>query len=183
MFTIYKITNEATGRTYIGMTEKTLPHRFIQHKRMLERGTHTNDRLQADHSAGRCALTIKAVARKKTKSAAMLKELEFINNEPKPYNIRTGNPGDFIGRMTSPRTARPYVYAEIIALRGKANSETLMNRFGFGKSMISMIQNGHRTAPAPETSFADVFCDVETKVDAINTGSMKAFYQATQVGV
>ena len=183
MFTIYRITNQANGRTYVGMTEKPLAHRFIQHKRMLDRGTHTNDRLQADYSTGRCQLAIEALARRKTKTAAMLKELEFINNEPKPYNIRTGNRGDFIGRMTSPRTARPYVYAEIIALRGKANSETLMNRFGFGKPMISMIQNGHRTAPAPETSFADVFCDVETKVGAINTGSMKAFYQAAQVGV
>ena len=45
---VYSITNALTGKLYIGSTCKHIPHRWRQHRHLLNKGCHYNQRLQSD---------------------------------------------------------------------------------------------------------------------------------------
>jgi predicted GIY-YIG superfamily endonuclease len=168
MYNIYRITNRSNGRTYIGMTKGTVAARFDRHINHLHRGVHCNDQMQRDWHFGFNELVVERIARRTDKEAAKKLETKLMNAEPNPYNIAKGNKGDMAGRTRKIRPfARPYVYAEVIALKAFPQA-WIMENFDIGQPMISMIQNGHRTAPEPQTSFKEVPCDPYTIVEAWN---------------
>lgn len=168
MYSIYKITNRDTGRTYIGMTEKPVEFRFRKHIRGLRAGEHVNDHMQADWNLGHSFVVVKLASRKH-KDVAKRLETQLMNLEDNPYNIAMGNPGDMVGYQAHRFTDenRPYMYAEINRMRQEKSAD-VRKRFNISAPMVSMIQTGMRTAPEPQTSFADVFFCDQTQVRVEN---------------
>lgn len=167
-YTIYRITNQDTGRTYIGMTRRDIAIRFGDHRRALRRGTHINEWLQKDWDAGNRALTVTVVTTAPDHETAKKIETRLINLQDNAYNIAKGKPGSLVGylRHAFRNNGRAYIYAEIEAQRGRPTRE-LRDKYGCSQPLVSMIWNGHRTAPTPLTSFADVFIDDDTCVQHI----------------
>lgn len=181
MYNVYKITNHDTGRAYIGMTSLPTNKRLVRHLYLLRTGTHPNTHLTEDWALGNTSLTIKKIASYETKAEAKDHETRLIQRQKNPYNVRTGLPGAMKG-YTRPvfKNARAYLYSEIAELHSTHSLRELIERYGCGGPMISMIGHGHRFADAPETSFDDVFFDEATKVMVKRPAksSMKAFYKA-----
>jgi hypothetical protein len=168
-YQVYKITNHSNGRTYIGMTQTPFQHRFSRHINALTAGCHVNDLKQSDWNNGDRDFSVELMAVRGNKVAAKALETELMNLEDDPYNIAKGNPGDLNSRIGFKFNVnnRSYVYAEIISLKGVPQG-ALTQIYGIGQPMVSMIQNGHRTAPLPQTTFADCMSDSRVTVQAAN---------------
>lgn len=181
MYNIYKITNLTNGRTYIGMTSLLVKVRFKKHTSELHRGVHCNTSLQLDWKAGHDFIATK-ITHRKNKSVAKALETKLMNAEPNPYNIARGNPGDLSGLISYKFTglSRAYAYAEIKAMAGMPQ-QMVMDLFNIGQPMVSMIQNGHRIAEEPQTSFKREFCCYLTVVKTDNPAHSEilAMYKET----
>lgn len=162
---LYRITNKNTGRTYIGLTQGPVAVRFGRHMSRLASRTHHSEAMQLDYDAGH-AFEVESVASLSGKDVAMAAEMQLAQSEPEPYNVKTGRRGDMSHVLsTSRKFNKNYIYPEVIALRGKLKQDAIAKRYGISQSMVTLIQNGHRTADhVPETSFAEVFCDTDTVV-------------------
>lgn len=179
MYTIYSLTNQANGRQYIGMTRYPAERRFM-HEYLLGRGDHPNDWLQADWNAGQRDFEFAALCMVPTKRAAQRAELRWIQSVKQPYNIRCGRHLDMKGRICKRFAgSRPYVYAEIVAQDAVPIGD-LVSRFGCSPALVSMIRHGVRTAPAPQTSFADVLTADDVLPGSVPSRCRRIYEEALQ---
>lgn len=175
MYNIYKIVNIDNGRSYIGMTSGIVKDRYKKHVRHLRNGTHCNTNLQGDWDRGHRFIVAKITYRKHKEVAKAL-ETKLMNEIEGTYNIAKGNPGDLAGRLMWKfrEGNRAHIYAEINAMKGEPQ-RLIMKRFNISQPMVSMILSGFRTAPQPNTSFANVFCCDLTAAHVLNPANSEFF--------
>ena len=94
IFNYYHIVNVENKKKYIGITEKTIEHRFKQHKSMLQKNEHPNYKLQYDwNKYGEKAFEFKLLESKDFEDieSGYAHEYELINSSDKElYNIAPG---------------------------------------------------------------------------------------------
>lgn len=121
IFHIYKITNTVTGLAYIGVTYKTVEHRWRQH---WDHAKRDGSRKYFLHSAlvkyGRDAFTIEKITEAYSEREAVMLERAMIASHntmaPNGYNLSTGGEGsagwtaspEMRKRMAAPKIGKPW---------------------------------------------------------------------------
>jgi hypothetical protein len=91
VYSIYRITNNVTGRVYVGRTLNP-KERLNGHWKCLRSGRHKIKELQDDYNAlGESAFTFSVICEMSDWQEASLTERRLIREQNNPYN-RLGNP-------------------------------------------------------------------------------------------
>lgn len=88
IYTIYKLTNHNTGKTYTGCTSRPIEQREKEHFRTMQKGNHSNPLLQIDFDMGH-RFSFEIIKCVEGKQAAIAEELK--NTDANAYS-KEGRP-------------------------------------------------------------------------------------------
>ena len=99
-YVLYLITNKVNGKTYAGITGRTVETRLREHFSVANMQTHNGHIVRAIRKHGKESFTIHKINTYETKEEAFQAEIEYIKINSPEYNSTLGGEGRLGGNMT-----------------------------------------------------------------------------------